>query len=118
MHLGYWSGESTSTLSTVSCVKMAFYRLIPDLGTSTITYDYQMNGVSMKTEVHTADNGAAFPDLTSLPAFCQGTKPEGTVSAGDEGTTKVINLSTNFAALVVFLVHGVGHLYLPKTQYQ
>ena len=95
MHLGYWSGESTSTLSTVSCVKMAFYRLIPDLGTSTITYDYQMNGVSMKTEVHTADNGAAFPDLTSLPAFCQGTKPEGTVSAGDEGTTKVINVTWN-----------------------
>ena len=95
MHLGYWSGESTSTLSTVSCVKMAFYRLIPDLGTSTITYDYQMNGVSMKTEVHTADNGAAFPDLTSLPAFCQGTKPEGTVSAGDESTTKVINVTWN-----------------------
>lgn len=92
MHLGYWSGESTSTLSTVSCVKMAFYRLIPDLGTSTITYDYQMNGVSMKTEQHIADNGAAFPDLT-LPLFCNGTKPEGTVSAEDDGTTKVIDVT-------------------------
>ena len=94
MHLSYWNEEDTSTGAN-TCVKMAFYPLIPDLGSSTITYDYQMNGVSMKTEVHTADNGAAFPDLTSLPAFCQGTKPEGTVSAGDEGTTKVINVTWN-----------------------
>ena len=94
MHLGYWEGENTSTASGNTCVKMAFYQLVPDLGTSTITYDYQMNEVSMKTEQHIVANGAAFPNLT-LPAFCTGTKPEGTVSAGDHGTTKVINVTWN-----------------------
>ena len=92
MHLGYWEGENTSTASGNTCVKMAFYQLVPDLGTSTITYDYQMNGVSMKTEQHIAANGAAFPNLT-LPLFCNGTKPEGTVSAEDDGETKVIDVT-------------------------
>lgn len=94
MHLGYWEGENTSTASGNTCVKMAFYQLVPDLGTSTITYDYQMNEVSMKTEQHIVANGAAFPSLT-LPAFCTATKPEGTVSAGDHGATKVINVTWN-----------------------
>lgn len=94
MHLGYWEGENTSTASGNTCVKMAFYPLIPDLGSSTITYDYQMNGVSMKTEEHIVGNGEAFPNLT-LPAFCTGTKPEGIVSAEDNGDTKVINVTWN-----------------------
>ena len=91
MHLGYWEGVTTSQDNN-SSVKMAFYRLIPDLGTSTITYDYQMNGVSMKTEEHIVGNGEAFPNLT-LPLFCNGTKPEGTVSAEDNGKTKVIDVT-------------------------
>lgn len=91
MHLGYWKGVTTSQDNN-SSVKMAFYPLRLDLGTSTITYDYQMDGVSMKTEQHIADNGAAFPDLT-LPLFCNGTKPEGTVSAEDDGETKVIDVT-------------------------
>ena len=95
MHLGYWEGENTSTASGNTCVKMAFYQLVPDLGTSTITYDYQMNEVSMKTEQHIVANGAAFPNLTLPPAFCTGTKPEGTVSAEDDGKTKVINVTWN-----------------------
>ena len=91
MHLGYWEGVTTSQDNN-SSVKMAFYRLMPVLGTSTITYDYQMNGVSMKTEQHIVANGAAFPNLT-LPLFCNGTKPEGTVSAEDDGETKVIDVT-------------------------
>lgn len=93
MHLSYWNEEDTSTGAN-TCVKMAFYPLIPDLGSSTITYDYQMNGVSMKTEEHIVGNGEAFPNLT-LPAFCTGTKPEGIVSAEDDGDTKVINVTWN-----------------------
>ena len=91
MHLGYWEGVTTSQDNN-SSVKMAFYRLMPVLGTSTITYDYQMNGVSMKTEQHIVANGAAFPNLT-LPLFCNGTKPEGAVSAEDDGKTKVIDVT-------------------------
>ena len=49
----------------------------------------------MMTEQLIAANGAAFPNLASLPAFCTGTKPEGTVSAGDNNTTKVINVTWN-----------------------
>ena len=91
LHLSYWEGEHTNTTEG-SCVRMALYPLIEDLGTSTITYDYQMNGVSMKTEVHTADNGAAFPDLT-LPLFCEASKPSGNVSTADHNTTKVIDVT-------------------------
>lgn len=94
MHLSYWKGVTTSQDNN-SSVKMAFYRMDPDLGTSTITYDYQINGVSMKTEQHIVANGAAFPNLTLPPAFCTGTKPEGTVSAEDDGKTKVINVTWN-----------------------
>ena len=94
MHLSYWKGVTTSQDNN-SSVKMAFYRMDPDLGTSTITYDYQINGVSMKTEQHIVANGAAFPNLTLPPAFCTGTKPEGTVSAEDDGDTKVINVTWN-----------------------
>lgn len=92
MHLSYWSGESTSTYSNNTCVKMAFYRLIPDAGTSTFTYDYQINGVSMKTEQHIVANGAAFPNLT-LPLFCEASKPSGNVSTTDNNTTKVIDVT-------------------------
>lgn len=94
MHLGYWKGVTTSQDNN-SSVKMAFYRMEPEAGISTITYDYQMNGVSMMTEQLIAANGAAFPNLASLPAFCTGTKPEGTVSAEDDGATKVINVTWN-----------------------
>ena len=94
MHLSYWSDENLSTASTNTSVRMAFYRLTPESETSTFTYDYQINGVSKKTEQHVAGIGAAFPSLT-LPAFCTATKPEGTVSAGDHGATKVINVTWN-----------------------
>ena len=46
----------------------------------------------MKTEEHIVGNGEAFPNLT-LPLFCNGTKPEGTVSAEDDGETKVIDVT-------------------------
>ena len=91
MHLSYWEGESTSADNS-TCVKMAFYRLIPDAGTSTFTYDYQINGVSMKTEQHIVANGAAFPNLT-LPLFCEASKPSGNVSTTDNNTTKVIDVT-------------------------
>ena len=58
-----------------------------------LTYQFNLNGVK-SSKVVSATIGENFPDL-ALPAFCQGTKPEGTVSAGDEGTTKVINVTWN-----------------------
>lgn len=58
-----------------------------------ITYQFNVNGVESSKEV-LAGIGRNFPDI-DWPAFCQGTKPEGTVSAEDEGTTKVINVTWN-----------------------
>ena len=58
-----------------------------------LTYQFNLNGVK-SSKVVSATIGENFPDL-ALPAFCQGTKPEGTVSAGDEGTTKVIDVTWN-----------------------
>ena len=58
-----------------------------------ITYQFNVNGVESSKEV-LAGIGRNFPDI-DWPAFCQGTKPEGTVSAGDNNTTKVINVTWN-----------------------
>ena len=58
-----------------------------------ITYQFNLNGVIREKEV-LAGIGRNFPNL-DLPAFCTGTKPEGTVSAEDEGTTKEINVTWN-----------------------
>ena len=58
-----------------------------------LTYQFNLNGVK-SSKVVSATIGENFPDL-ALPAFCQGTKPEGTVSAGDDGTTKEINVTWN-----------------------
>lgn len=58
-----------------------------------ITYQFNLNGVIREKEV-LAGIGRNFPAL-DLPAFCTGTKPEGTVSAEDEGTTKEINVTWN-----------------------
>ena len=58
-----------------------------------LTYQFNLNGVK-SSKVVSATIGENFPDL-ALPAFCHGTKPEGTVSAGDEGTTKVIDVTWN-----------------------
>lgn len=58
-----------------------------------LTYQFNLNGV-ISSKVVSAAVGGDFPELP-LPAFCQGTKPEGTVSAGDNNTTKVINVTWN-----------------------
>ena len=94
MHLGYWSGATTSQDNN-SSVKMAFYRLTEDLDARPFTYDYQMNGVSMKTEQRIGRIGVAFPDLINLPAFCTGTKPGGTFNEEDNNATKVVNVTWN-----------------------
>lgn len=91
LHLSYWEGEAPNT-NSVSCARMAFYRLRGDTELASFTYDYQINGVSMKTEEKTGYIGTAFPDLT-LPAFCAATKPEGNISEEDNGATKVINVT-------------------------
>lgn len=93
LHLSYWSGKNTAT--SASCVKMAFYRVEAQAQQVNLTYEYQMNGTTVKTETVEAYDGYEFPDLSSLPAFCSATKPAGTVSADDPITTKVIDVTWN-----------------------
>ena len=58
-----------------------------------LTYKFNLDGVT-STKVVSAEVGGEFPDL-GLPAFCVATKPEGTVSAEDDGTTKEISVNWN-----------------------
>lgn len=58
-----------------------------------ITYQFNVNGVK-SSKVVSAEIGGDFPDI-DWPAFCQGTKPEGTVSVDDHRTTKEINVTWN-----------------------
>lgn len=58
-----------------------------------INYQFNVDGVK-STKVVSAEIGGAFPAI-DWPAFCQGTKPAGTVSAGDHRTTKEINVTWN-----------------------
>ncbi len=93
LHLSYWKDEITA-IGSNTCVKMAFYPLISEANRISLTYDYQMNGVSVKTETVEASIDADFPDIT-LPYLCTASKPAGTATAEDEGTTKIINVTWN-----------------------
>ena len=86
MHLSYWEG-----VDAPSCVKMAFYPLTPSIR---FTYAYQVNGVTVTTGTKEAAINSEFPEPT-LPAFCTASKPTGTVTAADAGTTKTIDVKWN-----------------------
>lgn len=90
LHLSYWEGEITAT-GINTCVKMAFYPVTPSIS---FTYAYQVNEVTVSTETKEAAINSEFPDPT-LPAFCTASKPTGTVTAADAGTTKTINVTWN-----------------------
>ena len=70
-----------------SCNKLAFFKLRP---VASFTYDYQINGESVKTESQKVAIGSEYPNLSTMPAFCSATKPTGTVSEADNNTTKEI----------------------------
>ena len=86
-----WTWTSTNAPGSADC-KMAFEEGDVE-ALINLTYQFNVNGVK-STKVVSAEIGRDFPAI-EWPAFCQGTKPEGTVSAGDEGTTKEINVTWN-----------------------
>lgn len=94
--LAYYSGynRATTTVSgsrQYSCAKFAFFKLSE---AAAFTYDYKMNGNSVKKETVAGIIDSEFPSIT-LPSYCTGSKPEGTITADDEGTTKDIDVSWN-----------------------
>lgn len=92
--LAYYSGynRATTTVSgsrQYSCAKFAFFKLSE---AAAFTYDYKMKGNSVKKETVAGIIDSEFPSIT-LPSYCTGSKPEGTITADDEGTTKDIDVS-------------------------
>lgn len=96
-HLQYRNGFNTSfNVSSAnggvySCAKIAFFKLSE---AAAFTYDYKMYGNSVKKETVAGIIDSEFPSIT-LPSYCTGYKPEGTITAADEGTTKDIDVSWN-----------------------
>lgn len=90
VHLAYYKGYNT-TLGNVSCNKIAFFPLSEAVS---MTYNYKINGNSVKTETVAGIIDTEFPAIT-LPSYCTGFKPEGTVTAADEGATKDIDITWN-----------------------
>lgn len=84
--------DNTPTSSSMyTCAKIAFFKLSE---AAAFTYDYKMYGNSVKKETVAGIIDSEFPSIT-LPSYCTGSKPEGTVTAADEGTTKDIDVSWN-----------------------
>lgn len=84
MHLSYWSEENTSPSSSHSGVLLSFYKVeIQD--PVNFVYVYRINGSEIYRQSKTGSAGSVYPDLATAPAFCEATKPTGTVSADLEG---------------------------------
>ena len=89
-----WTWSHTNAPGSADC-KVAFETGDVEAAAELVnlTYKFNLDGVT-STKVVSAEVGAEFPDL-ELPAFCVATKPEGTVSAEDGGTTKEISVDWN-----------------------
>ena len=99
MHLGYWSGENASAISSESGVLLSFYKL--DIQNPVnFSYVYRVKGSEIYRQSKTVSEGDAYPDLATAPAFCTATKPEGTVSTDLEG--QEVNINVTWSAPVAF----------------
>ena len=92
MHLGYWSGENASAISSESGVLLSFYKLEIQNPVNFV-YVYRVDDSEIYRQSKTVSEGDAYPDLATAPAFCQATKPTGTVSADLDGRDVYINVT-------------------------
>lgn len=99
LHLSYWSGENTSLSNTASGVLLSFYK-VEIQNPVNFDYVYRVNGSEIYRQSQTVTEGDAYPDLATAPAFCQATKPEGTVSASLKG--QEVNIDVTWSAPVGF----------------
>lgn len=93
--LAYYSGynRATTTVSETgqySCAKFAFFKLSE---AAAFTYDYKINGETVKTEEKTLAVGSDYPALATMPDYCTATAPEGTVNREDHGNSKEITVT-------------------------
>lgn len=93
MHLGYWElGENTGLDTNASGVLLSFYKLEIQNPVN-FSYVYRVNGSEIYRQSKTVTEGNAYPDLATAPAFCQATKPTGTVPASLKGQEVYIDVT-------------------------
>lgn len=102
MHLSYWSTENTGlkTGDGDSGVLLSFYKVEEIQNPVNFVYVYRINDSEIYRQAKTGSAGSVYPDLATAPAFCQATKPEGTVSANLEG--KEVDINVTWSAPVAF----------------
>lgn len=93
--LAYYSGynrdvKELSGTGQVSCAKFAFFKLSE---AAAFTYDYKINGTSVKTEKKVVKIGESYPALATMPDFCAATAPNGNVAQSDHNQTKDITVT-------------------------
>lgn len=83
--------DNTPTSSSMyTCAKIAFFKLSE---AAAFTYDYKINGTTVKTEEKTLAIGSNYPALTTMPNFCAATALNGNVAKEDHNTTKEIAIT-------------------------
>lgn len=91
--LAYFSGFNRGVVEynqRVSCAKFAFFKLSE---AAAFTYDYKINGTSVKTEEKVVKTGESYPALATMPDFCTATALSGNVAQADHNQTKDITVT-------------------------
>lgn len=95
-HLEHRTGFNTTLDNTptsdkmYSCARFAFFKLSE---AAAFTYDYKINGTSVKTEEKVVKIGDSYPALATMPDFCAATAPTGNVDQADHNQTKDITVT-------------------------
>lgn len=95
-HLEHRNGFNTTLDNTptsdkmYTCARFAFFKLSE---AAAFTYDYKINGTSVKTEEKVVKIGDSYPALASMPDFCTATALGGSVAQEDHNQTKDITVT-------------------------
>ena len=95
-HLEHRTGFNTNLDNTptsdkmYSCARFAFFKLSE---AAAFTYDYKINGTSVKTEEKVVKIGDSYPALATMPDFCAATAPTGNVDQAGHNQTKDITVT-------------------------
>ena len=95
-HLEHRNGFNTTLDNTptsdnmYTCARFAFFKLSE---AAAFTYDYKINGMSVKTEKKVVKIGDSYPALATMPDFCAATAPTGNVDQADHNQTKDITVT-------------------------
>ena len=95
-HLEHRNGFNTTLDNTptsdkmYSCARFAFFKLSE---AAAVTYNFKINGTSVKSEEKVVKIGDSYPALATMPDFCAATAPTGNVDQADHNQTKDITVT-------------------------